>query len=431
MDGGYFHSLEAEQYIIGSIFYDPDVLAELTITADMFYDPRYQKAFKWVKTLEANNAPIDFVTIAEIAGSRFSEIGGLEHIVELTGSIPTTANVKHHENYIRDAYKKREKYKIYAEALKNIHDDQAEAKALKKLDELDRLGVRKKFSMREHLVEKYDKMESQESGLTGVTTGMSELDRLWSGLNDGKLYIVGARPSVGKTAFALNVARNGIKGSDAHMNIFSLEMTEQDLTNRMMSAEGNIDGFRLRNPKEYFHSDDWQKYTTVLSVMANWEDNIDIADTPNTTVQEIRSRVKENMRDHPDKRHVVLIDYLQLVRGSGQYNGNRQQEVSEISRDLKAMALELNIPVIALSQLSRGLESRQDKRPMLSDLRESGSIEQDADVISFLYRDDYYDKESENKNIIEIITAKQRDGAIGTVDLAFIKEYNKFVSLER
>lgn len=246
-----------------------------------------------------------------------------------------------------------------------------------------------------------------------------------AGFQRNDLIIVGARPSVGKTAFALNIAQNVATKTGENVAIFSLEMGAEQLVMRMLCAEGNIDAQRLRTGS--LTDEDWGKLTMAMGSLSNA--GIYIDDTPGVRVQDIRSKCRRLKQEHGIG--MILIDYLQLILGSGRSGENRQQEVSEISRSLKQLARELEVPVIALSQLSRGVEQRQDKRPMMSDIRESGSIEQDADIVAFLYRDDYYDKESENKNIIEIIIAKQRNGPTGTVSLAFVKEYNKFVNLER
>ena len=244
-----------------------------------------------------------------------------------------------------------------------------------------------------------------------------------AGFQRSDLIILAARPSVGKTAFALNVAQNVAARANETVAIFSLEMSASQLVQRMICAEGNLDASRMRSGG--LEEDDWQKLTMAIGTLAKAPVYID--DTPGITVQDIRAKCR---RLQTEKGFgLILIDYLQLIQGRGK-GDNRQQEVSEISRTLKGIARELNVPIIALSQLSRSVEQRQDKRPMMSDIRESGSIEQDADIVAFLYRDDYYDKETEAKNIIEIIIAKQRNGPTGTVELVFLKEFNKFVSLD-
>jgi len=284
------------------------------------------------------------------------------------------------------------------------------------------------ISIRDVLMDVFEQIEflyNHRGGVTGIPSGFPDLDRMTSGFQRSDLIIVAARPSVGKTAFALNIAQNvGVRARET-VAIFSLEMSASQLVQRMVCAESNVDAGRLRTGR--LEGDDWEKLTMAIGALSEAEIYID--DTPGVTVADIRAKLRRLKKERG--LGLVVIDYLQLIQGRGKPGENRQQEVSEISRTLKQIARELEVPVIALSQLSRGVEQRQDKRPMLSDLRESGSIEQDADIVAFLYRDDYYDRETERKNIIEIIIAKQRNGPVGTVELVFLKNFNKFVSLDR
>ncbi|RSL28829.1 replicative DNA helicase, partial [Salibacterium salarium] len=267
---------------------------------------------------------------------------------------------------------------------------------------------------------------NRENDITGVASGFAELDKMTTGFQRSDLIIVAARPSMGKTAFALNIAQNVATKSAENVAVFSLEMGASQLVQRMLCAEGNIDATRMRTGS--LEEEDWEKLTMAMGSLSSA--GIYIDDTPGVKVNEIRAKCRRLKQERG--LGMIMIDYMQLIQGSGSRGGeSRQQEVSEISRGLKGLAREMDVPVIALSQLSRGVESRQDKRPMMSDLRESGSIEQDADIVSFLYREDYYDQETEDQNIIEIILAKQRNGPVGAVELAFIKEYNKFVNLDR
>ncbi|STY44736.1 Replicative DNA helicase [Listeria grayi] len=282
-------------------------------------------------------------------------------------------------------------------------------------------------NIKDVLVKTYDDIETlhnRKGDITGIPTGFNELDKMTAGFQRNDLIIVAARPSVGKTAFALNIAQNVATKTDENVAIFSLEMGAEQLVMRMLCAEGNINAQNLRTGA--LTSDDWQKLTIAMGTLSN--SGIYIDDTPGVRVNEIRSKCRRLKQE--TGLGMIVIDYLQLIAGSGRGGENRQQEVSEISRSLKALARELEVPVIALSQLSRSVEQRQDKRPMMSDIRESGSIEQDADIVAFLYREDYYDREGENDGTIEIIIAKQRNGPVGDVKLAFVKEYNKFVNLE-
>jgi replicative DNA helicase len=284
------------------------------------------------------------------------------------------------------------------------------------------------ISIRDVLMEVFERVEhlyNHKGGVTGIPSGFPDLDKMTSGFQRSDLIIVAARPSVGKTAFALNIAQNVAVRAGETVAIFSLEMSAGQLVQRMICAEANVDAGRMRTG--FLEGDDWEKLAMAIGALS--EAQIYIDDTPGVTVADIRAKCRRLKKEKG--LGMILIDYLQLIQGRGKPGENRQQEVSEISRTLKQIARELEVPVIALSQLSRGVEQRQDKRPMMSDLRESGSIEQDADIVAFLYRDDYYDKESEKKNIIEIIIAKQRNGPVGTVELVFLKNYNKFVSLDR
>lgn len=249
-----------------------------------------------------------------------------------------------------------------------------------------------------------------------------------SGLQSGDLIIVGARPAMGKTAFVLNVAYHAAS-SDVAIGIFSLEMGEEQLLKRMISSAGNVDATKMKNPKKLCNIKDWENISKAMGLINDLP--LEIYDKANVTMQEIYAKTRKLKRKYPDKKVLIAIDYLQLIVGDPKHRGNRMQEIGEVSRKLKLMARELDVCVIALSQLSRAVESRQDKRPLLSDLRETGQIEQDADLIAFLYREDYYDAETANKNITEIILAKQRNGPVGTVELAFVKEFSKFINLER
>lgn len=433
-----YYNHEAEETVIGALLLEPELFGSMTVKPDQFYDARFTKMFKWMTALHEAGEPIDIVTIGNIAKERISEVGGLTFLMDIATAVPSARNIHHYEAIVIDNWKRREKYLVYTEAIKSIDEENIDAKTQNRIEEIENEGRRlKKFSLKDKLIEIYDDAENTKKGLVGSSTGFRDLDTQLDGLEKKKFIVVAARPSVGKTAFAINVSKNAIKQSlnnllaeEVYSTIFSLEMGDKQLLKRMISEIGNIDGQAVKNPREFFSSEDWRKYTHALSELASYEENLDICEEATITVEQIRRRVKENIKEYPKKHHIVVIDYLQLIQGTGEFRGNRQQEISEISRSLKKMAMELNITVIALSQLSRGVEQRQDKRPMLSDLRESGAIEQDADIIAFLYRDDYYDKESESKNMIEIIIAKNREGSTGTVMLAYIKEFSKFVNID-
>lgn len=431
-------NIEAEQAVLGAIFIEPSaltVVSEILIPED-FYRSTHQKIYNVMLKLSDKGKAVDLITVTEelAAAKTLEDIGGVSYLSELGASVPTAANI---EYYARIVEEKSLLRRLIRTATNIAQDGYARE------DEVDDLlGDAEKRIMEvasrknsgafqnisDVLVRTYDNIETLHNrvgDITGIPTGFTELDKMTAGFQRNDLIIVAARPSVGKTAFALNIAQNVATKTDESVAIFSLEMGAEQLVMRMLCAEGNINAQNLRTGS--LTDEDWGKLTMAMGSLSN--SSIFIDDTPGIRISEIRSKCRRLKQEHG--LGMILIDYLQLIQGSGRSSENRQQEVSEISRTLKALARELEVPVIALSQLSRGVEQRQDKRPMMSDIRESGSIEQDADIVAFLYRDDYYDKESENKNIIEIIIAKQRNGPVGTVQLAFVKEYNKFVNLER
>ncbi|MGD6842657.1 replicative DNA helicase [Bacillus infantis] len=431
-------NIEAEQAVLGAIFLEP---ASLTLASEMlipedFYRAAHQKIYNVMLKLNDEGKAVDLVTVTEelAAAKLLEDTGGVSYLSELAGSVPTAANIEYYARIVeeksllrrlirtatgiaQDGYSREDEVEVLlGEAEKNI------------LEVAQRKNAGAFHNIKDVLVRTYDNIEvmhNRKGDITGIPTGFAELDKMTAGFQRNDLIIVGARPSVGKTAFALNIAQNVATKTNENIAIFSLEMGAEQLVMRMLCAEGNIDAQRLRTGS--LTDDDWGKLTMAMGSLSNA--GIFIDDTPGVRITEIRSKCRRLKQEHG--LGMILIDYLQLILGSGRSGENRQQEVSEISRSLKALARELQVPVIALSQLSRGVEQRQDKRPMMSDIRESGSIEQDADIVAFLYRDDYYDKESEDKNIIEIIIAKQRNGPVGTVQLAFVKEYNKFVNLEK
>jgi replicative DNA helicase len=430
-------SIEAEQAVLGAVFLDPSALtlaSEILIPED-FYRAAHQKIFHAMLRVADKGEPVDLVTVtAELADTQqLEEVGGVSYLSELADSVPTAANVEYYARIVEEKSVLRRLIRTATSIAQDGYTREDEVDVL--LDEAERKIM--EISQRKHsgtfknikdvLVQTYDNIEmlhNRKGEVTGIPTGFTELDRMTSGFQRSDFIIVAARPSVGKTAFALNIAQNVATKANENVAIFSLEMSAQQLVMRMLCAEGNINAQNLRTGK--LTPEDWGKLTMAMGSLSNA--GIYIDDTPSIRVSDIRAKCRRLKQE--SGLGMVVIDYLQLIQGSGRNRENRQQEVSEISRSLKALARELEVPVIALSQLSRSVEQRQDKRPMMSDIRESGSIEQDADIVAFLYRDDYYDKETENKNVIEVIIAKQRNGPTGTVELAFLKEYNKFVSLD-
>lgn len=431
-------NVEAEQAVLGAIFLEPSsltVTSELLIPED-FYRSSHQKIFSVMMKLNDEGKAVDLITVTEelSAMKNLEEVGGVSYLSELAGSVPTAANIEYYARIVEEKSLLRRLIRTATNIAQEGYSREDEVEEL--LGEAEKtimeVAQRKNAgsfqNIKDVLVKTYDNIEvltNRKGDITGIPTGFAELDRMTAGFQRNDLIIVGARPSVGKTAFALNIAQNVATKTEENVAIFSLEMGAEQLVMRMLCAEGNINAQNLRTGA--LTDEDWRKLTMAMGSLSNA--GIYIDDTPGIRIGEIRSKSRRLKQEHG--LGMILIDYLQLIQGDGRSGDNRQQEVSEISRSLKALARELEVPVIALSQLSRGVEQRQDKRPMMSDIRESGSIEQDADIVAFLYRDDYYDKESENKNIIEIIIAKQRNGPVGTVSLAFVKEYNKFVNLER
>lgn len=431
-------NIEAEQAVLGAVFLRPESIriASEMLTAEDFYRTSHQRIFNEMLALTDKGEPVDLVTVTSGLQNRgwLEEIGGVSYLSDLADASPTAANIEYYSKLVEEKSILRRLIRSATDIVADGYTRDDELDVV--LDDAERsiLDVARRRNTEEFqqikdvLVEAYDNIEmlqNRKDEVTGVPTGFVELDRITAGFQRNDFIIVAARPSVGKTAFALNIAQNVAVQSKENVAIFSLEMGAQQLVMRMLCSEGNIDAQKLRTG--HLNDEDWQKLTMAMGSLSGT--GIYIDDTPGVHVGDIRAKCRRLKQDKG--LGVVLIDYLQLIQGSGRSRENRQQEVSEISRTLKELARELEVPVIALSQLSRGVEARQDKRPVMSDIRESGSIEQDADIVSFLYRDDYYNQESEMQNVIEIIIGKQRNGPVGTVELAFIKEYNKFVNLER
>lgn len=431
------HNEEAEQSVIGAIFLEPQALvtASEVLVPEDFYNVAHKLIFETMLTLNDQRTAIDTVTVAEELSNKnmLDDVGGIMYITEIASAVPTAANVAFYASIVAEKSVLR---RLIRTATKIVEDGYTrEDEVTELLGEAEKqimeVASRKNSSDFKHikgvLVETYDHVEqlqNRQGDITGIPTGFRDLDKLTAGFQRGDLIIVAARPSVGKTAFALNVAQAVGTKTDENVAIFSLEMGAEQLVMRMLCAEGNIDAQVLRTGA--LTTEDWGKLTLAMGALSRA--GIYIDDAAGIRINDIRAKCRRLKQEHG--LGMILIDYLQLIQGPGKAGQNRQQEVSDISRSLKGLARELEVPVIALSQLSRGVEQRQDKRPMMSDLRESGSIEQDADIVAFLYREDYYDKETEDANTIEIIVAKQRNGPTDTVKLAFKKEYNKFVSVD-
>ncbi|ASF41371.1 MULTISPECIES: replicative DNA helicase [Halobacillus] len=431
------HNIEAEQAVLGAVFLEPEAMSTASeyLLPEDFYRASHQRIFEVMMTLADKGEPIDLVTVTSALSNNkvLEEVGGVSYLTDVANSVPTAANITYYTKIVSEKSTLRSLIRTATNIVTTGYSEEEDLEDVLNSAEKDILEVSQRKnssafkSIKDVLIDVYDNIEqlhNQEGGVTGIPTGYRDLDNITSGFQRNDLIIIAARPSMGKTAFALNIAQNVAVHTEENVAIFSLEMGADQLVSRMLCAEGNIDAQRLRTG--HMEAEDWNKLTMAMGSLSNA--GIYIDDTPGIRVSEIRSKCRRLKQEHG--LGMILIDYLQLIQGSANSKENRQQEVSEISRSLKGLARELNVPLIALSQLSRGVESRQDKRPMMSDLRESGSIEQDADIVGFLYRDDYYDQESENQNIIEIIISKQRNGPVGNVELAFVKEYNKFVDLD-
>lgn len=437
-------SIEAEQAVLGSVFLDSDTLVAALefIEAKDFYRRGHQLIFQVMMDLNDENEAIDIVTVTDKLESKnqLEDIGGIPYLTELAVAVPTAANMEYYAKIVEQKSILRNLIHTATEIVAKGYEDSDEVASI--LDEAERsiLEVSERRSRNGFLpisevlnstVAQIDQLYQNDEEITGLPTGYKLLDKMTAGLQEEELIILAARPAVGKTAFALNIAQNVGTKTDESVAIFSLEMGAESLVNRMLCSEGSIDASNLRTGN--LSEEEWQSLIIAMGSLS--KANIYIDDTPGIRVAEIRAKCRR-LKQERGGIGLIVIDYLQLIEGTGRES--RQQEVSEISRQLKKLAKELKVPVIALSQLSRGVEQRQDKRPVLSDIRESGSIEQDADIVAFLYRDDYYDREGQEDdderevnedNVVEVIIEKNRSGARGTVKLLFIKEYNKFSSL--
>jgi len=433
------HSVEAEQSVVGAMLMDKDAIltASEIISGQDFYQSAYGVIFDSMVELFNEGKPVDLITLQERLKEKDvpAEIASLEFVKDLVTAVPTSANVKYYADIVSDKAMMRKLIKLNEEianicyAGKEPLESVLETTEKSVFDLLQRRNTGDYVPIKDVVLNALDRIEkaSKNKGtVTGIPTGFVDLDYKLSGLQPSDLVLVAARPSMGKTAFVLNIAQYIAFKKDKGVAVFSLEMSKEQLVNRLFSLESQVDAQALRTGN--MKDSDWEKLIEGAGIIG--QSNLIIDDTPGISVSELRSKCRKYKLEHG--LDIVIIDYLQLMTGSvGKSSESRQQEISEISRSLKALARELSVPVIALSQLSRAVESRPDKRPMLSDLRESGAIEQDADVVMFIYRDEYYNKDSEFKRQAEIIIAKQRNGPVGTVHLAWLGEYTKFANLSR
>ena len=430
------HSIEAEQSVIGSMLLDRDaiLIASEILTSDDFYQNQYGIIFDAMVELCNEGKPVDTITLQNRLKEKDvpPDISSMEYVRELLEAVPTSANVKYYANIVSDKAQLRKLIRA-TEEVENacyLEKDSTETimeEAEKKLFNILQRTVGGDYVPIQQVVlnaiNNIEKASKLKGSVTGIPTGFIDLDYKTSGMHPSDLVLIAARPSMGKTAFVLNIAQYMAFRKDVTVAIFSLEMSKEQLVNRLLAMESHVDSQNMRTGN--LKDEDWTKLVEGADIIGR--SNL-IIDTPGISIAEMRSKCRKYKLEH--NLGIIMIDYLQLMSGSGK-SDSRQQEISDISRSLKALARELNVPVIALSQLSRAVEQRPDHRPMLSDLRESGAIEQDADVVMFLYRDDYYHKDTEKKDIAEVIIAKQRNGPIGTIELVWLPRYTQFVNMKK
>ena len=432
------NDVEAEQAILGCMLTDKDsvIAAMEKLKEEDFYREDNKAIYSAMLSLYGRAEPIDIITVkAELVeNGKFDQVGGLEYLAVLPEKVPTTTNVDKYIKIVEEKALLRNLIKTANDMIAAGYDQTEDVEdimniAEKKIFDIMQSKNQKGYSpIKDVLVDTFSQLEvlyNQKQHITGVPTGFADLDYKTAGLHGSDLILLAARPAMGKTAFALNIATNAAVRAKVPVAIFSLEMSKEQLVNRVLCGEAMVDSNKVRTGK--LDEQDWAKLASALGPLS--ESEIYIDDTPGISVMEIRAKCRKLKLEK--NIGLVVIDYLQLIQGSNKRGGSREQEISEISRSLKILAKEINVPVIALSQLSRAPEQRPDHRPMLSDLRESGAIEQDADIVMFLYRDDYYNEDSDKKNIAEVILAKHRAGSTGTVELLWLGNYTKFVNIDK
>ena len=431
------HSIEAEQSVIGSMIMSRDAIsvASEIITGEDFYSRQYGVLFETMVELNDEGKPVDLITLQDRLKEKDvpPEISSLEFIRDLITAVPTSANIKYYAGIVAEKSALRKLIKLNEEIANTCYAGKEELETIledtdkRVFDLVQRRNTGDYVPIRQIVANTMRQIEAashSHGNVTGIATGFLDLDYKTAGMQPSDLVLIAARPSMGKTAFVLNIAQYVALHEGKTVAIFSLEMSKEQLINRVMSMESKVDSQRIRTGN--LEDSDWEKLIETAGVIG--KSHLIIDDTPGISISELRSKCRKFK--HEQNLHMIIIDYLQLMSGSGR-SESRQQEISEISRSLKALARELQVPVLALSQLSRQVEQRPDHRPMLSDLRESGAIEQDADVVMFIYRDDYYNKDTEKKGIAEIIIAKQRNGPIGTVELVWLADYTKFANIDK
>ena len=432
------NSLEAEQSVVGSMLMDRDAIevASEIIVGDDFYNRQLGTLFETMVELNKQGMAVDVVTLQNRLKEKNvpPQVSSLEYITDLVRAVPTSANVKYYAQIVAEKSTLRRLIHVSEDTINSCYTEADNMEALlndveKRVFQLTQNRNVGEFVPISQVVmnslNKIEKASKQKGSVTGLPTGFTDLDYDTAGFQPSDLILIAARPSMGKTAFVLNIAQYMAFHRDETVAIFSLEMSKEQLVNRLLAMESHVDSQHIRTGN--MSDMDWEKLIESADLIGG--SNLIIDDTPGISIQELRSKCRKYKMEHNLK--IIMIDYLQLMSGNGRASDSRQQEISDISRSLKALARELNVPVVALSQLSRAVEQRPDHRPMLSDLRECGAIEQDADMVMFIYRDDYYNKDTEKKGVAEIIIAKQRNGPIGTVELLWMPEFTKFANLEK
>lgn len=430
-------NLEAEMSILGSCFLSTYALDKVCeeVTSEMFYHESNKKIFEAIYELHENKVPLDTTTLVNEIEKRdnINTIGGLEYLSEVVDSVITAANIDYYIDIVREKALRRKLIEVSTMITTSAFDEDSETndiidnaeKNIFNVTKARKAGEFKSISdVMKSTQQQIEDLAKNDKEITGIATGFYDFDKLTSGLHANELIILAARPAMGKTAFGVNIAVNAAINSKKNVALFNLEMSAEQLAMRMISAAGGIEQNKLKTGR--LEHNDWKKVNEAISELS--ETKLFIEDASGITVSEIRAKCRRLAAQDPGLG-LVVIDYLQLIQGSAKYAGNRQQEVSEISRSLKTMAMELKVPVIALAQLSRSVELRENKRPIMSDLRESGSIEQDADIVMFLYRDDYYNKtaaEQTNISVTELIVGKHRNGSTGTIELLFERSMSNF-----
>ncbi len=431
------HSLEAEQSVIGSMIMDRDAIVSASeiVQDEDFYSKQYALLFQAMVELNDEGKPVDVVTLQNRLKEKEAspEVSSLEFVRELLTAVPTSANIKYYAGIVAEKSTLRKLIRLNEEIANTCYVGKESLEVI--LEETEKRTfelVQKRNTgdfvpIRQVVMNAMDKIEQaskNKGAVTGLATGFIDLDYRTAGFQPSDLILIAARPSMGKTAFVLNIAQYMAFHQKKTVAVFSLEMSKEQLVNRLFSLESKVDSQHIRTGN--LSDAEWEKLIESAGVIG--KSNLIIDDTPGISISELRSKCRKYKLEH--NLSIIVIDYLQLMSGSGRTE-SRQQEISDISRSLKSLARELSVPVVALSQLSRAVEQRPDHRPMLSDLRESGAIEQDADVVMFLYRDDYYNKDTEMKNIAEVIIAKQRNGPIGTINLVWLPDYTKFANMQK